>query len=248
MANVFGLLPAALKDKMNPTDQPNLFMGDDSEIDSDYVQTVLDTHAEYIESRLPERYRQLLRHVDGEIIVKYASSGQTTATLGLSGATNLKLFKNYPAGFLSSNADISLPGSDREVGYRLWSDRNVSYELSSTLYSNSSGTITFSPALTEGDTIIAEYDHTAASSNNLLRLLVLQLAQVEFARDLHYIQAEEFRDVYEPILSDVHRNLGRMYNPPDQGRLGIRQFDQLVLVEETRGRNNTRRTPALGGW
>lgn len=104
-------------------------------------------------SILPDEIQRKLTRIEGEVLIRKARDGDSTATLGITDSpTSLLLYKN-PTGRLR--------------------DLDDNDEMPTAEYSHDgSGVITFSPALTRGDMILATYDHAKTSFDLLMDLLL----------------------------------------------------------------------------
>lgn len=234
MASELGVTYTDIRKKLNPGNDPSGFLGSASGVSSDDVTTSILEAEEILLARLPQRYVALLNKVDGEYLFGGADSPggakgdgtETTATLGLFPASNLKLYRNF-----SGN----------------WSERQPVHRMTVTTdytFVAETGVITLTAALVQGDTLIAEYDHTALSKCNALRGLLKNLVAAEWARRL-YPDDEQF-ERYTEWETQAYSDLKRMRATGDD-RVGILMFDRLDLVHETRGRRNVAADPDLSG-
>ena len=161
----------------------------------------------FVISKLPERYRKLLDRVDGEVIVRSAAAGQTSALLGLEPVEgDVKLYKNF-AGLLEEL------GPDDEMDAGEWS--------------LSERAITFSPGLAEGDRVLASYG-VGVLSLCVLQTVLVDLATYRVGRllvgQLAKVTPEwmlSFRDRAERVLDEIC-SAGR----------GVAELDGLVLYED----------------
>lgn len=160
----------------------------------------------FVVSKLPERYRKLLGRVDGEIIVRRAEGGQDSALLGLATASSVKLYKNF-TGILNEL------GPENELPAGLWTREGQ--------------TITFDPALIEGDRVMASYD-VAVGAIGILQTLVVDLATFRVGRRLvgqfEQVTPEwllSFRDRGEETIEEIFSSAR-----------GVSELDELDLYED----------------
>jgi len=160
----------------------------------------------FVVSKLPERYRKLISRVEGEVIVASAQEGQESAELGLATASNVKLYKNF-TGMLDELGPL--------------------YELDDSEWSREGQSITFDPALVEGDRVLASYDVTVGAVR-ILQTLLVDLATFRIGRGLvgqfDRVTPEwllSFRDRGEKILEEIF-SAGR----------GVDELDTLKLYED----------------
>ena len=169
-----------------------------------------------LKSGLPEFYRGMLSRVEGEYIVTSATAGQTTATLGVSGASNIKLYQTFS-------------GS--------WDARTDYDKLDTAYWSESSGTITFSPGLSRNDWVVAEYDH---DGTDLATCYVLQECFLQLAASL--VGAKVYRETstHEQLegIAAMRQVADDALKEISDGVRGVPLFDDLTLYEE--------RTPTRG--
>lgn len=211
MTALTGITHDDIRIKLNPTNEPDGFLGSASAVTHADVDNTILEWEDTIFSRLPARYKRLLTRVDGEVLTKYATGSETTFTLSLLTASNLKLYVN-----------LACP----------WDGRCYADEWPTTNYSyvGATGVITPTGTLAQGSTLIAEYDHTGLGGSKLLRRLVQDLVAVEWARRLYSDEG-----IWERIQgweSQAYTDIGRMFRN-DEGRLGIRLFDNIELINPT---------------
>lgn len=229
---IFALTAEDVQRKLNPLGLPHLFAvvdviqpgESDAQILRDDVDDVLLEREDYVCSRLPERYRRLLRHVDGEVLTPHAIGGEATATLALTPTEGtVRLYRNYRVG-------------------RPWRDRNPHDTMEASEYAVDGRVVTLSTAMANGERLYAEYDHAAAGGCRTLRTLVLNMACAEWARRLP-LPGQEF-ERYRDWETQAYSDLKRMQQAGD-GRLGVDMFDNLSLVDEIRGVSNVQRSPMI---
>lgn len=158
-----------------------------------------------VEAALPERYRRLLSRVEGEVIVPSASEGQLTAALGLPAARNLVLY-----------ADLAGPYPDRTAADEMPPAR---YQLA-----ESGEYVTFSPALSRGTRVLADYETTLADGVRVLADLVAVLAAAEVARPATYGRPE----FAQALAREGAERLAALAD----GRLGVPELDALRLYDD----------------
>lgn len=221
---ILGLLPADHRMKMDPLDEGHL-----ADVDDDLLALVGEDKETYVASRIPEKYRRLLRRVPGEKIIESASGTETTAQLSLYPVTELRLYRNW------------------HCTGRPWSDRRHSDALvEGTDYTldPETGLITLLFQIREDDSLWADYRHEYPC--RLLRAIALNLSACELARRLQF-PTEQF-EKYQDWETQGYSDLKRM-TEVGEGRLCIDEFDKLELVVETRGgRMAMEDADPLGGW
>jgi hypothetical protein len=215
MSSQLGLTPTDIRKKLNSKNEPFGFMG--SEDTTTVEAEVLESIEEFEESsfgRLNGRHQELLHYVSGEYLTRKtgAKGGETQFTPGLTPAANLTLYLDYEGN---------------------WNDRceldalvlNTHYTVHPSTY-----VITLTTALAAGQTLIAEYDHTALANCKLLRKIVKDLVATEWARRRNPDDATFAR--YLEWERQAYGDLARL-RKKDGEKLGIQMFDRLNLVEET---------------
>ncbi len=196
------------------------------------IEGVLDRIAREVASALtPEVYKQITE-VDCEQIVRYATEGQTTATLGLTPtlAGNVHLWV-YP-----SLAAMEL--TDREDGIALddiWYKKPVlgSNELSGYAVTAATGAITGLPALSVGDRVYASYyvdvDSSSFSMPSVKDIVLLGAAS-ELGARLYSDAMQEWKLVSD--YKDRYRG-SFVAAANEQGQLG-RAFAGTFVPDELR--------------
>lgn len=224
--NLFGLLPPDLQAKVQPTsDEQSWKIGSGNDLSEAGAQDLLDAAADRVLMRLPHRYRQLCRRVDGEILTQRAAGGESSFVVGLFPLVSgtVKLWKNFPTS-------------------GLWTQRDPHLEMAVDGFSvdASTGTITLVSPLAVGDRLYAEYDHAGASKLLALRDMALTLAAVEVARRFAFFRDGEGFERFDNWERSVYLDLERM--------TCIDGLDRIQLVrEDTEPDNFYRRVLILGG-
>lgn len=225
---VLALLATDLKKKINPTDMPAGFLGSESDITAADVDDTLQTAEEEVLNVLKERYRGLMRHCDGERIVRHATAGQTTATLSLSPASNVRLYKNW---------DERRPWNPDAV--------HLAMAPSEFSVSASTGAVTLTSALAEGDTLIAVYDHAAGSRLRSLREVALIFAASNWAMSLDSVSVQA-KELWKEERKRAYATL-RSMNEGAGGGLDV--FNAIDLARETRvSKDKPGSFAPLGAW
>ena len=179
--------------------------GDLSHAGASLVEAALADAEARVEAALPDRYRRLLRRVEGEVIVPAASVGQLSAAIGLPAASNLVLYADYVGPYADrSPADAMAPST-----YALDEGGEI---------------VTFSPALAEGTRILADYDTTLAGGCRVLADLVATLAAAQLARTAGYGRPEWV----EGLAREAAERLAALA----EGRIGVPELDALRLAED----------------
>jgi hypothetical protein len=224
MPSLFGLTPQDLLAKLVPAPGAEGYafsIGPNGPPENDLsdadAMKIIEEQEAIVESYLRHKYQRLLRHVEGEIAVRYAYEGQLTCKATLTPITAMYIYKNWPR-------------------TRAWCDRRPSEAMDPSEYSVnfSTGIITFTTPLRENDQIYLDYYHEGASKLVDLRHLVLSLAAVEVARRFAYFRSAEGFDRFEGWQSSAAghlRDLGRT----DGAQIGL--FDRIELVNETKNLN-----------
>lgn len=220
MASLFGITVADVVGKIDPKPEgyagPGFGVGD---LGSEALTTaqceaiVAEMEAE-LESYVPEKYLKLLRRVEGEVAVPIARDGQTTCSASLVPVTSMRVFKNW----------------DRK---RAWRDRDDDDELvdgTDFTWVGSTGVVTLLEPLKSRESIILEYDHTAAPKLLDLRNMVLTLVAVEVARRFPAFRNVDGFDRFDGWQSTV---AGQLRDLRD-GKKVCPLLDRVELVNESR--------------
>jgi hypothetical protein len=158
-----------------------------------------------VEAALPNRYRQLLRRVEGEVLVPAAAEGQLSAAVGLPAASGLVLYPDFVGPYANrSPADAMDPST---------------YTLD-----DAGELVTFSPALARGTRILADYDTTLAGGSRALADLAAALAAAQLARAACFGRPE----LAETLARDADARLAALAD----GRAGVPELDALRFVED----------------
>lgn len=168
---------------------------------------------------LPDRYRKLLRTVDGESLTEFSREGQTTFRTSLVPVVedSARLYVDYPVN-------------------RGWDVRSVDDEADQNAYSwtidNATGVveITGSPSgtsLAEGQRVYIEYDHTAALTRfPWLRDIVVTWTAIEISRRYLYFRNQDAVDRWTSW--EIDRNL--YLKELRKSERGIDEIDNIKLV------------------
>lgn len=211
--NILNVLPTDVKKRLNPTNAPGRFLGQDSTVNVADVQDSCDEWAETVLSRIPAMYLGFSERSDkGEILVQSASGGETSVKLGLTPVVpgTVRIYVNLPVPWYSRQASLALSGCTVD---------------------ETTGIVTLPAPLRLDDTVVGEYHHTAMSECSLLRRITVDLAATEWARRL-YPDDRQF-DRYLEWEKSAWFDLARMKSK-DGERMGIRMFDRLQLLDETK--------------
>lgn len=232
-STVLQLTAADVKRRENPQDIDGLFTyGDSESISEAYLDEIIAEQEDVVISGLPEGYAELARgEVTGEILTQEAV-GTQLSTLQLSlfpvVTGSVVLYVDYggalygDAGTFPSYNPNKRPYSDRKLADRYDTD-NYTVNLTT-------GAVTLSPALTEGQSVYADYRHTATQKAKMLRHVCLVLISAEIYQTFpnYNVQQQDVRQMREAALA----MLGGLYG--DGKPSGIQLFDQVKLVDETR--------------
>lgn len=212
MPSLFGITPADLQAKLVPVaheDEQSFTIGDDGDLSTAAAEEIIAAAEEIVLSRLPKRYRQLCRAVDGEILVARAVGGELTLATGLAPLVpgSLRLWKNFPDDRVWSILDQSLAMSG---GYTV---------------QDSTGAITLASPLGKGDRLWASYRHLAAPRLAGVRHVALSLAAVEVGRRTSFYNADgQDQERFSAWENAAYGDINRMAS--------IDLLDQLELVRE----------------
>ena len=179
--------------------------GDLAHVSLGSVEAAMEGAEARVEAALPDRYRRLLSRVEGEVLVGAATEGQLSAALALPAASGLALY-----------ADFTGPYADRAAADAMDA---AAYELD-----EEGEIVTFSPALTEGTRVAADYDTTLAGGARVLADLVAALAAAELARTACYAKPEWA----EGLAADANARLAALAD----GRTGVPELDRVRLADD----------------
>lgn len=214
---MFNVTPDDLRRKLNPTNEPTGFLGEESELDPvTDVQPVIDEWDETVQGRLPGRVFSLLTRVDGEVLCQCAAGDgtETEFQLSLFPCSSVELYRNYMKPLWSERKPCDRLGADE-------------FEVD-----EETGVVTLSTPLNAGENLIACYDHQAASKCLVLRRIVIDLAAAEWARRLWPGEAQE--ETAKAWELQAYSDLSRIQKMAKDGKLGIPMIDRMHLVDETR--------------
>ena len=186
------------------------------------IETMLERVEAYIESRLPQRYADMLRRIDGEVLCEYAQDSPTTFTLAMAAADATG----------TGTAWVNRTNGTVFVWRNLtgkWGDRWGS-ELGDSEYSVSGQTLTLDVALADTDRLVVQYDYAMAAS----------AAPPSLGRITRYLAAYEVGELVglgsDPTRSEAvlayrdraEEELDRL----GEGNQKIPEFEKIVQYED----------------
>lgn len=207
-STIFGISASDILAKLVPNSDAagttfDIGDGGTEDLTTAQAEAILNIQEGKVLMRLNERYRRMMTRIEAEVVTRYATDQQTSFQLDLYPVSNVKLYRDY-----------SLTG-------RGWSARNVNDEVDSDDYSVnlSTGEITFTTGLPMGASLLAEYNHTYASTADDVDLLslrdyVVTLAAVEISRRFLYFQQGEAFETFTDWESSVMQDLTRLSSIP----------------------------------
>ena len=188
-----------------PDDVLRRLAGSGATLTISQVEAAMDDAEARIEATLPDRYRRLLSRVEGEVIVRAATDGQAEAALGLPAASGLVLY-----------ADLACP----------YPDRSTADEMPPSAYTldEAGATVLFSPPLSRGTRVVADYDTTLANGLRILADMLAAIAAAELARVACFGRPEWV----EHLSVNAADRLAALAD----GSLAVPELDQLVLYDD----------------
>lgn len=212
--NLLGLVPADIKKKLNATNTPHGFLGENSVIQTADVEETLEEFVETVISRIPAKYGAISERVEGEYIVRCAVGGETVLKMGLYPVSDVRIYIN-----------LNVPWDSRKPVESLRDGVGCSVN-------QNTGEVTLNVALAADDCVVAEYNHAAMAECMLLRRIAIDLCAGEWARRIYPDDTQFAR--YQEWERRANFDLARMKGTKDGERMGIRMFDRLRLIDETR--------------
>ncbi|MBM4036549.1 MAG: hypothetical protein FJ291_32835 [Planctomycetes bacterium] len=158
-----------------------------------------------VEAALPERYRRLLSRVEGEAIVPAATDGQEEAAIGLPAAAHLVLYADLACAYPDRSAADAMPPS--------------AYTLD-----EAGEKVAFSPPLSRGTRVVADYETTFAGGSRILADTLAAIA----AADLLLAHCHGQPDKVERALRSAADRLAALAD----GSLGVPELDGLALYDD----------------
>ncbi len=266
MANIFGVTAAQVAAKMNSLGEALLVTLDvTGGPGTAAVQGIADELADRVVSAIPEKYRRMLRRVEGEVLIADASGGETSASLSLAPVSDADVWLNPLAGATGLGdrpgySSLDYPGGADGMAMLAWGREHggplpysarsrASCLLADVDYSldSESGALTLVRALSAGDMLVADYSHTGASSCLALVNLTLNLAVAELAQDLPWTDPARRVEFVRERRELAREHFRGMWGA-DGSNFGVDPLDRLRLVEETRTTDACGRLPVTGAW
>jgi len=217
MTSIFGIVPSDSQNKLVPNGSNTEFQAGTTGNISDAVHlSIVEMCEDKLKANLDTKYRILLSRIDGEVLVNFASAGDTSFTTSFQPISNLKLYKNIPTS--------------------AWEIRTNTYLISPSDYTanTTTGAIVLSTPLSEGDRIVAEYSHTGAGRLAHLKDLVVTMVALEVAKRYPYFNSGDLLERFTKWNEDVENDLRRLR----KREIGIAVFDDLNLVYDDTDGNN----------
>ena len=219
MDNLLQISTDRIRNKLNPINDKNGFLGANSSIDVNEVEETILEWTSYVIDRLPPRYKRLTTYIDGEVIFGnnskrgVAKGGETTFSLGLANVSNVKLIKNF--------------------NKKRWSWRNYEDEMDESEYTvdEETGEIILNNALDKNDKLYAIYDHNNMKNCLTLKRIIIDLVAASYAKIL--FMDEERLTNFEATETQAYVDLQRIREDESVGKLNLKFFDDLDLIEET---------------
>ncbi len=217
MSSLFGITASDIQNKITPSNSEQVFLiGDEGDISSVTVDSIVETQESRLLSHLPERERRLIRRVEDEILTEYATEGQTSFQLGLYplDESSLKLYKNYSQS-------------------RSYFERTYEDAVSTDDYTvdADTGVITFVEGLRKGDRLYAEYNHSAAQNFLYLKETVITMTVIELSKRFNNFRDNDGYERFDSWEEEVNNYLMTLRK---SASVGIDEIDQIKLRSETR--------------
>jgi hypothetical protein len=236
---------ADVKRRLNPLNEAGLFdFGDGTGIAESDLDEIIAEQEDVLISCVPEQYAVIARGtVEGEILCKEAVGGELTLQCSLFPVVTdtLHLYRDY--GWQSIDGVFPLINPNR----RPYSDRKVADRLESDEFSVNvtTGAVTLATALTAGQSVHADYQHTATYKSKLLRHICLVLVSAEIYETFPSFAPEEGAAVR--IREEAQAKINALY-ASDGRASGVQLFDKMKLEGETRrDERKALKIPLLGG-
>ncbi len=169
------------------------------------VEAAMNDAEARIEAALPDRLRRLLSRVEGEVIVLAASDGQAEAPLGLPAASGLALY-----------ADLACPYPDRTPADAM--------PASAYTLDDAGEKVTFSPPLSLGTRVVADYTTSLAAGVRVLADLLAYLAAADLARS--HVRGQP--EAVQAMLAGAEARLAALA----EGDLAVPELDALTLYDD----------------
>lgn len=197
------------------------------------IDDIVKGRSAVLQSMMPEKYRQMLTRIEGEIIVERASAGQTTATLTFAPlaatAANLLVWRNPNKWPWPDDGLLTMGESaDYHVVLNTGSPTNqIAIHLGG------------SAGLTEGDILIASYRHdllTGPTTPAVPKVLREHLIVLVAHHALETARLAATSSLPEGLVALMERTRDDIRGMTDDERLwGIPEFDEIRLAgPETR--------------
>lgn len=246
---IFALSASDLQAKLHPaSSQASFRIGDAAGDDLDVAgaEAILSIAEDRVLSHVPERYRRLLRAVDGEVVVRRGTLGQNTLQLGLAPVVtgSLRLYLNYPDG--ASWGERAVDPDPAVSSARGASGTIFPVPASAFALTTGTGAVSLSGwSLEDGDRVTATYRHTSTGFA-FLRDAALGYAAIEVARRYGFLRADGGDS---QRFMDWNIDLDRYMERLAKGQApGISGLDSLELVgSRPRGGTAARLSKLLGG-
>jgi hypothetical protein len=229
---VFGIEASDLLAKLMPIVGAGSFsIGDEDgdDLTTAAAEDIIAIAEDRVLSSLPERYRSLMRSVDGEVVVRSAQDGQTTFSTGLKPvvAGTLRIYINFPGGAWSERERLPMTDGTPARGTR-FPLADSEFALTA-----ATGAVVLDEPLETGDRVVVCYDHAGATGMKWFRDLALTYAAIEIARRFAYFRSADGYDRFQAWNVDADlwlKNFARGAAP------GLDAIDRLELMRETRGK------------
>jgi len=185
---------------------------DSYDLDDSTLALEIDRACALVKGEIPEKYRQLIYTVNGEILIKQANGTETTASL------------SYPTSVSSSleiYRDLDITNYSKGQALTLDTDYTVSENQN----------ITFTTAIGRDIKVSAIYTHALPTVPAMLKTLGVMRFIIELCdRNLiarnndNLFNLEALRTQYKETIEALNA-----------GKIGIAEFDKILLEQETRG-------------
>ena len=216
-SSIFGITENDIQNKLFPDPDDHQF--DIEDIDSDLLETIVETCEQRLLGMLPRRYRKLINRCE-EILTEYADPSVTQCLLSLPPITT-SLYDD------SCKIYIDYYNNKKRWENRNYGDtasfQNIDYDIN-----NQTGLLTIS--LLSGQKLYAEYEHTYFKENpNIFKEHTITLSAVEVARRYMFFKEDTGSDRYNiwelAVISDCKRWRDDIQGYPTLDKINIIGID-----------------------